>query len=63
VSSSASELRDGRVRVELALTGRPAGMRLQHGLPGRVEIEVERLSPAALVMRAAGLRLGQGATE
>jgi multidrug resistance efflux pump len=63
VSSSASELRDGRVRVELALTGGPAGVPLQHGLPGRVEIEVERLSPAALVLRAAGLRLGQGATE
>jgi membrane fusion protein (multidrug efflux system) len=63
VSSSARELRDGRVRVELALTGLPAGVTLQHGLPGRVEIEVEQLSPAALVLRAAGLRLGQGATE
>jgi hypothetical protein len=63
VSSSARELRDGRVRVELELTGLPGGIPLQHGLPGRVEIEVERLSPAALVLRAAGLRLGQGATE
>jgi multidrug resistance efflux pump len=63
VSSSARELRDGRIRVELALTGLPSGVPLQHGLPGRVEIEVERLSPAALVLRAAGLRLGQGATE
>jgi membrane fusion protein (multidrug efflux system) len=63
VSSSARELRDGRVRVELELTGLPGGIPLQHGLPGRVEIEVERLSPVALVLRAAGLRLGQGATE
>jgi membrane fusion protein, adhesin transport system len=63
VSTSASELRDGRVRVELALTRLPAGVPLQHGLPGIVEIEVEQLSPAALVMRAAGLGLAQGARE
>ena len=63
VSTAARELRDGRVRVELALTRLPAGVPVQHGLPGRVEIEVERLSPAALVMRAAGMRLAQGARE
>jgi membrane fusion protein (multidrug efflux system) len=63
VSTTARELRDGRVRVELALTRLPAGVPLQHGLPGSVEIEVEQLSPAALVMRAAGLGLAQGVRE
>jgi len=63
VSTAARELRDGRVRVELALTSLPAGVPVQHGLPGRVEIQVEQLSPAALVMRAAGLRLARGARE
>jgi hypothetical protein len=63
VSTSAHELRDGRVRVELALTGLPGGVPAQHGLPGRVEVEVEQLSPAALVLRAAGLGLAQGARE
>ena len=29
---------------------------LQHGLPGRLEIEVERVSPATLVLRAVGRR-------
>jgi membrane fusion protein (multidrug efflux system) len=27
---------------------------LQHGLPGSVEVEVERASPAALTLRTAG---------
>ena len=63
VSTAARELRDGRIRVELALTHLPTGVPMQHGLPGRVEIEVEQLSPAALVMRAAGLRLAHGARE
>ncbi|MEO7271054.1 MAG: HlyD family efflux transporter periplasmic adaptor subunit [Vicinamibacterales bacterium] len=63
VSTVARELRDGRVRVELTVARLPPGVPVQHGLPGRVEIEVDRLSPAALVVRAAGLRLGQGERE
>jgi membrane fusion protein (multidrug efflux system) len=55
----ANEARDGAIRVELrlvpeALTTIP----LQHGLPGTVEVEVERVSPAALVLRGVGQRLG-----
>lgn len=51
----ASEIRDGKVRVELAVSGRtPARIPLQHGLPGSVEVEIERVSPAALIMRSAG---------
>ena len=31
---------------------------LQHGLPGTVEVEVARVSPATLVLHAVGKRLG-----
>jgi len=55
VSQVASEIRDGKVRVELAVTGKPpAQIPMQHGLPGSVEVEIERLTPMALVLRSAG---------
>jgi membrane fusion protein (multidrug efflux system) len=55
VSAVGSELRDGQVRVELAIDGdTPSAVPLQHGLPGTVEVEVERLSPALLVLRTVG---------
>jgi multidrug resistance efflux pump len=55
VTSVASEIRNGRVRVELATESAPASpIPLQHGLPGTVEVQVERISPAAMVLRAAG---------
>jgi pyruvate-ferredoxin/flavodoxin oxidoreductase len=55
VSDVASEVRDGRVRVELVIDPRAASpIPLQHGLPGTVEVEVERVSPATLTLRAAG---------
>ena len=55
VTGVASEVRDERVRVELGLVARPASViPLQHGLPGTVEVEVEQLPPATLVLRAAG---------
>jgi len=59
VERIATEARDGKIRVELALT-KPehARMPLEHGLPGAVRIEVERTSPAALVLRAVGGVLG-----
>lgn len=41
------------VRVELSIDG-TSGVPLQHGLPGTVEVVVDRASPAALVLRAAG---------
>jgi membrane fusion protein (multidrug efflux system) len=50
-----SETHDGHVRVELDLHPEPGSpIPLQHGLPAEVEVEVERVSPAALVLRAAG---------
>lgn len=45
---------DERVRVELTdLSGSPK-LKLEHGLTGLVEIEVERVSPWTLLLRAAG---------
>lgn len=59
VTRVAGDIRDGQVRVELALAN-PAASRipLQHGLPGSVEVEVEHISPAALLLRSAGRLLG-----
>lgn len=50
----ASEPRSGTIRVELSVINSPPSIPLQHGLPGSVEIEVEKVSPATLVLRAAG---------
>ncbi len=58
VTNVAGEIRDGKVRVELNLTGSASlPINLQHGLPGAVEVEVERLTPARIVLRAAGQML------
>lgn len=55
VTRLASEPRDGRIRVELALQPiRRSRLPLQHGLPATVEVEVERVSPAVLVLRTIG---------
>ncbi|MCB9759069.1 MAG: HlyD family efflux transporter periplasmic adaptor subunit [Alphaproteobacteria bacterium] len=49
---------DGLVAAELALVGAQEGLR--HGLVAEVEVEVERLSPASLLVRAAGQASGAG---
>lgn len=55
VRSVGSEVREGLVRVELAFPApRATRIPLEHGLPGEVEVEVERVSPAVLALRAAG---------
>ena len=58
VSRVATEIRDGAVRVEFtpARTGNPTDI-MQHGVPGVIEVAVERAAPASLVLRAAGLLL------
>jgi hypothetical protein len=49
-----NEASDGLVRVELALTADPPpNIPIEHGMPGKAEVEVERISPAELVLRAA----------
>lgn len=55
VTNVGSEAREGRVRVELRPRRNPNSViPLQHGLPGSVEIDVDRVSPAALVIRGTG---------
>jgi membrane fusion protein (multidrug efflux system) len=61
VSSVASEVRNELVRVEFELSPVKRVIPFQHGLPGSVEVEVERISPAMLLKRAAGKRImGEG---
>ena len=55
VERVAGEVRDGTVRVELSVKAdAKSTIPIQHGLPGAVEIEVERVTPATLALRLAG---------
>ena len=57
----AGEVRDNALRVELSVRPNPElDALMQHGMPGSVEIALERVAPAVLVLRAAG-QLGAGA--
>lgn len=59
VSRVAGEIRDGEVKVELAVDPvHPAEIPYQHGLRPVVEVEVERVSPAVLILRSAGELVG-----
>jgi multidrug resistance efflux pump len=52
------EARDGVVQVELSLLDRgDCRVPLQHGLTCSAEVEIERITPAELVLRTAGRRL------
>jgi multidrug resistance efflux pump len=60
VENIASEVHDGRIRVEASINpGTISAIPLQHGLPGTVEVELERTSPASLIMRMTGLLLAR----
>lgn len=60
VSTVASEALDNRVRVEFDLRPDPLSrIPLQHGLPGVMEVTVERITPAYMVLRAAGKMLNR----
>ena len=54
VDRVASEIRDGQIRVELLPDASARSKLLQHGLPGSVEIEIERTTPLVMALRAAG---------
>lgn len=54
VSQVAGEDRDGRARVELDVIQPPAKVSLRHGMPGELEIEVDRTPPLHLLLRTAG---------
>lgn len=58
VEHVASEPRSGRIRVELVVRADPSSeIPFQHGLPGTLEIEVDHVSPAVLVLRTVGSRI------
>lgn len=58
VTQVATEVRDGTVRVELDLLhDQKSLIPFQHGLPGSVEIAVEHITPAELLLRSLGRRL------
>jgi membrane fusion protein (multidrug efflux system) len=58
VARVGQEIRDGHVRVELDIDPHsPFRGPLVHGMPGSLEIVVERATPAALLVRAAGQAL------
>jgi len=55
VTGVAEEVRDGNVRVELAIDDHSSFRgKLEHGMPGRLEIAVERLTPLSLLLRTSG---------
>jgi membrane fusion protein (multidrug efflux system) len=56
VTEVGNEPRDGRIRVELAIREAESSslLPLTHGLTGVAEVEIERVSPATLAIRAAG---------
>jgi membrane fusion protein (multidrug efflux system) len=57
VSGVADEVRNGLVRVEMTVDSLPVSLparAMTHALPGTVEIEVERVHPASLVLRTLG---------
>jgi membrane fusion protein (multidrug efflux system) len=53
VTTVAQETREGLVRIELALES-STPIALQHGMPADVLVEVERVSPARLLLRTLG---------
>jgi membrane fusion protein (multidrug efflux system) len=59
VAEVGNEASAGRIRVELRLaSGVASAIPVEHGLPGSAEVEIERVAPAVLVLRAAGQFLG-----
>lgn len=57
VTTVSAETVDGKARVELALTGENHAIPVQHGLPGQVEVVVEHISPAELLLRTVGAHI------
>ena len=55
VSRVGAEIRDNQVRVEFKPElSEDSPIRLQHGLPGSIEVSIEQISPAVLVLRNTG---------
>ncbi len=55
VTRVSGEARDGKLWIDGSVVPGPeSAIPLQHGMPGTLVVEVERVSPAELVLRAAG---------
>jgi membrane fusion protein (multidrug efflux system) len=54
VASVGEEARAGKIRVELTLNRSTPQIPLQHALPGSVQVEIDRVTPATLTWRAVG---------
>ncbi len=63
VTQVASEVRDNHARVELTILKHSELIPLQHGMPATAEIEIEKASPAQLVLRAAGQLVAMARSE
>ena len=64
VAEVAGDDREGHTRVELNVLPSPRfRVNLRHGMPGELEIEVERTPPAALVLRQAGQWMTAGGPQ
>jgi hypothetical protein len=60
VTQIASELRNGKLQVELALEPlQSRTISLTQGLPGTAQVEVARITPAALLFHSAGELVGR----
>jgi multidrug resistance efflux pump len=60
VARVARELQAGTIRVEMELLEDSQSLiPIQHGQPGSVEVEVERVTPAELLLRSLGSRLAR----
>jgi membrane fusion protein, adhesin transport system len=56
VTRVGGEIRDNLVRVEFRPQAPvPKDIVLQHGLPGAIEVTLEQVAPAVLLLRSAGL--------
>jgi membrane fusion protein (multidrug efflux system) len=55
VADVGNEATGGLIRVQFNLSRQlPLAIPIEHGLPGTAEVEIEQVSPAVLVLRAAG---------
>ena len=58
-----SETTNGRIRVGFDFSEEPTAIDVQHGMVGSLEVEVDRLSPAEMLLRAVGKLLDRPGTD
>jgi len=64
VSRVGSEIRDNQVQVQFTPElAKDSPILMQHGLPGAIEVSIEQVSPALMVLRSAGQMLSGSKPE